>query len=81
MYKPYPKWIETPEKGRFIVKTLAEHQQYPDAVPLAEGMQVNQEDIEEITREKLLAQAEEFGVKIDKRWSYARIKQALDDAR
>lgn len=67
-YQPYPKWIDTSE-GRKIVHSEEEHQRCVAAEP------------QTTERNDLIEQAEAAGVKIDGRWSDARLAREIENSK
>lgn len=69
-YQPYPKWIDTTQ-GRKIVHSEEEH--------LAHLADESGESSP--ARNDLIEQAEAAGIKIDGRWSDARLAKEIENAR
>lgn len=76
-HQSYPKWLYSAERS-LIVATEEEHAalegdwyESPADVPVSGSV---------VSREKLLAQAEAKGVKVDKRWSDARLASEIEQA-
>lgn len=74
-YQPYPKWIDTAE-GRKIVHSEEEHMRH---VPPAADGKTEEED--HATRDDLIGMAESLGIKIDGRWSDARLAKEIENAK
>ena len=71
-YQEYPRWIYTKD-GSFVVDSKAEHDKHPGAslAPIVEG---------EAVEVDLVALAESKGIKVDKRWSDARLQSEIEKA-
>lgn len=85
VYQPYPKWITLSDGRQIIVKDIDEHRSHAGCTPLPEGevvapMKQGPDDAAADEKDDLIAQAETMGVKIDRRWSAARLKSAIEGA-
>lgn len=71
-YQEYPRWLFTKD-GSFVVESKEEHDKHPNAslTPIVEG---------EADEVDLVALAESKGIKVDKRWSAARLQSEIDKA-
>ena len=71
-YQEYPRWIYT-QDGSFVVDSKDEHDKHPGAslTPIVEG---------EAVEVDLVALAESKGIKVDKRWSTARLQSEIEKA-
>jgi len=84
VYKPYPKWITKANGERIIVKDAAEHALHTVAavsVPEPSDILTLPEPgiVPDMSRDDLIATAENLGIKVDRRWSDARLRQVIDD--
>lgn len=66
-YQPYPKWIDTAE-GRRIVHSEEEYQRHLAAESATPA------------RNELVQRAESLGIKVDGRWSDARLAKEIENA-
>lgn len=85
VYQPYPKWITLADGRQIIVKDVDEHRSHAGCTPVPEGVPVPPlepppADDPADEKDGLIAQAENKGVKIDRRWSAARLKAAIEGA-
>ena len=75
-FQEYPRWLYTPE-GAFVVADKAEHDKHPHASLVPLDAVVEQPEDATLDRDALLAQADEKGLKVDKRWSDKRLAEEL----
>ena len=83
MRQDYPKWLYN-KGGSTLVKSVEEHEalgsgwyESPALIPTDEPVAISKPHL---SRSELIVMAAELGVKVDNRWSDARLTQEIEAA-